>query len=457
MGKIVEHTDSFKIAVAWCKRKGPGWGVLGQLGTGGTAPVFELSSPNGSRALKIYDADFSSGRKGGVELKRIEQQLALCGHNCPYLVQVYEGATFEGRLYLLMSRAPGRELEQRLSDVPPDKIRGIVDQVARAAIFLRGKNLCHRDIKAANIFVTDDFENATLLDISVIRNINDPVGSGTDQDGQLPMLATARYSPPEYLFRLVDTGPELWHALTVYQLGALLHDLIMRECPFEAEYTRSKENRYRFAWIIATVLPRVQADNVDQDLVFTAQRALDKDWQRRSVLRLEDFLADMIVQRKHALQSLGLDNGHGTVQNSEDVASKLQRLRQISGGLEVRVLELLRTKGVIGKHELKPGASDSSRLLIFSWEVPGVQGEPGLRPIELRLDIHVVARLDGYRFRLSARVETVVGGVRRESAIELPELQDEQDIESTLLTQVEAAIGDLAIDITRSKVTAQEV
>jgi hypothetical protein len=53
--------------------------------------VFEVGSPDGARALKIYDPRFSTGEKGAIELKRIEQQLALRGHDCPYLVQVYEG------------------------------------------------------------------------------------------------------------------------------------------------------------------------------------------------------------------------------------------------------------------------------------------------------------------------------------------------------------------------------
>src|SRR5690242_7542651 len=242
-----QESDSqdLQIAHRWCGSKGPSWSVSHQLGPGGTARVFEISSPDGLRALKIYDADLSSGQKGGIEQKRIEQQLALKGHDCPFLVQVYEGGKFEDRFYLLMSRAPGRELQECLPEIPRAKIRGIVDQIARSALFLRSRNLCHRDIKAANIFISDDYNQATLLDISVIRDIYDPVGSGSDRDGQLPVLATARYSPPEYLFRLVEVGPELWHALTIYQLGGLLHDLIMREPLFEAEYLRSKENRYR--------------------------------------------------------------------------------------------------------------------------------------------------------------------------------------------------------------------
>jgi serine/threonine protein kinase len=322
------------LARLWCERKGIGWSVRGRLGTGGTAPVFEIQSPEGLRALKIYDASFSTGEKGQIELQRINQQLALKGHDCSSLVQVYEGGTFEERLYLLMSRAPGRELEKRLEDIPRNKIRHIVDQVARAALFLHSKDLCHRDIKAANIFVSDDFNQVTLLDISVIRNIHDPVGAGSDRDGRLPVLATARYSPPEYLFRLVEPGPKLWHALNIYQLGGLLHDLIMREPLFQAEYLKSSENRYRFAWIIATAIPKVEADDVDQDLMFTARQSLDKDWERRSTLRLQDFLAESEVQQDRAFQFLGLSTS-APAGRGGDIS---HRLALIAGSCSTEVL-----------------------------------------------------------------------------------------------------------------------
>ena len=190
--------EEVDLAHRWCEEKGVGWVVRGELGEGGTAPVFEVASPHGLRALKIYKQRFSVGEKEKIEMRRIKKQLELCGHTCTSLVQVYEGGSYKGRLFLLMERAPGRELEKQLGRVPRSKIRLIVDQIARAAEFLKTKGLCHRDIKAANIFVSEDFSQATLLDISVIRDIYDPIGVGTDHDGQLGNAAPGGVSSASF-------------------------------------------------------------------------------------------------------------------------------------------------------------------------------------------------------------------------------------------------------------------
>jgi serine/threonine protein kinase len=444
---------SIQLALLWCERQGSGWALGTQLGKGGTAPVFEVESPEGPRALKIYDESFSTGEKGEIERKRIGQQLALKGHDCSSLVQVYDGGTFEGRHYLLMARAPGRELEKSLSIVPRDKIRQILDQVARAALFLKSRNLCHRDIKSANVFISDDFNHATLLDISVIRDIEDPVGVGTDHDGQLPVVATARYSPPEYLFRLLEPSAELWHALNIYQMGALLHDLIMKEPLFESEFLLSAENRYRFAWIVATTAPKIQAIDVDQDLVFLAGRALDKDWVQRSCLALDDFLSDANVQRAHALQLLGLAGEKPTAVRSEDrYASNIERIRNVARGLDEAISQRLRADGATAVHVIKPGGDDNSKLLTFAWDAPTSGIETSSGAIELRITISIENRFGGARFKNSVQLLAMIEGEQRQAAMGLPEVEDSPETESLLTNQLYSALADLSLQLGQARI-----
>ena len=444
--KVPEETD---IAHRWCKTKGAGWAVRGELGKGGTAPVFEVDSPDGRRALKIYNQKFSAGKYREIEKRRIDKQLELRGHTCSSLVQVFEGGVYEERLFLLMERAPGRELEKRLGEVPRDKIRLIVDQIARAVEFLRTKGLCHRDIKAANIFVSEDFNQAILLDISVIRDIYDPVGVGTDHDGQLPVVATARYAPPEYLFRLEDHSPRLWHALNIYQLGALLHDLIMREPLFESEYKESFENRYRFAWTVATKTPIIHAVDIDQDLLFKAARALDKDWKRRGSLKIKDFMADSYVQEQDALALLGLLASPNVPQRSAATGDRLRRILVVAKYLSAEVPRALRqNRGITTTHSLSAGPEDTSKTLKLQWQLPDTGLETGTGTLELNIRIE---EADSVQFRTTATLSTTAGGTIRQASLEFPPVVDSAEAEAALLTQIDSALGNLAVELSRGR------
>ena len=441
-----EASDAWDIAARWCSAKGEDWAPIGQLGVGGTAPVFELQSPSGLRALKIYDERFSSGKMGEIEHSRIQQQLSLKDHDCPSLVHVYAGDMFEDRLYLLMSRAPGTELEKRLPDVPRSKIRAILHDIAKACLFLQTRDLCHRDIKAANVFVSDDFSHATLLDISVVRAIHDPVGVGSDHDGQLPVLATARYSPPEYLFRLVEPGPSLWHALNVYQLGALLHDLIVRSSLFHAEYEQSKANRYRFAWIVATQDPRVEASDVDHDLLFLAHRALDKDWERRSVLRIEDFLDDPTRRQQLAFEMVGL-NRAPIVQATPDVQRDRMRLDDIARALETHLIGYFREGGVTATHQVVPDPTgDNSRTIGLEWNTKDDLGSTVTFSLRYTLRLLINDR----RKRLGLAVELSKDEDNKSVKLNLPDIPDDEHSSTTLAGQSEAAFASLANDLLRA-------
>lgn len=364
-----EELDELALAYAqrWCQARGAGWTVEQMLGRGGTAPVFMVQSPDGGRALKVLDPKYSEGELGRQTELRIHRQVEMGDHGCPYIVTCYAGGRFEERLFLLMKRADGQELEKRLQDVPRSKIRSILDQVAKAAIFLRSQSLSHRDLKSANVFISDDFERAMVLDLSVLRDINDPVGIGTDHDNQLPVVATSRYTPPEYLFRLQGPSPELWHGVDVYQLGGLLHDLIMREPMFSSEYASSSENRYRFAWIVATVDPIVRAADVDADLVLLARRALDKNWEQRRLLRLEDFLEDGGAQTQ-SLAAIGIVSAPRAIHPAREKLKPVVAL-QFARLVEEHVRAQLTDRSLRATHAVDPGENDFTWTLRWAWNL----------------------------------------------------------------------------------------
>ncbi len=440
----LSKNDAQSLASEWCQEKGQGWELSKQLGVGGTAVVFEIQSPHGLQVLKIYDEKFSTGQLGNIERTRIDQQLRFNNHECPSLVRVYEGGLYKRRLFVLMSRAEGINLEKCLTKVPRSKIRSILHDITKACIFLRDQGVCHRDIKAANICVSKDFNHATLLDIAVIRDIHDPLGVGTDQDGQLPVVATARYTPPEYLFRLVEPGAALWHALNVYQLGALLHDLIVGAPIFQEEFNKTRTNRYRFAWVVATQNPSLAVFDVESDLIYLARRALDKNWERRSKMCLESFLNHPRLRKARALEMLGLKNS-AEVRVKPTIQEDNKYLDEISGQLRDKLISHFRTKyHVTATHQVNANSSgDESRVIALHWIIND-DSDPTTVNVSLRYKIHLLERNSNRRFEVNVELVKTRNGKNKIVAVTLPDILEQEYNPDLLFVQCTAAFEDLA-------------
>jgi eukaryotic-like serine/threonine-protein kinase len=145
--------------------------------------------------------------------------------------------------------------------------------------------LAHRDIKPENIAVSDDFSMAILFDLGVLR----PVGFSTitDQYGQRSFVATLQYSPPELLQREEQDSLEGWRAVTFYQLGAVLHDLLTRKPLFADDLSPYGH----LVEVVSHTLVTIQAPGAAPELRMLAQDCLVKDPQRRLQLVTWDRFA----------------------------------------------------------------------------------------------------------------------------------------------------------------------
>jgi hypothetical protein len=217
---------------------------------------------------------------------------------------------------------------------------------------------------------------------------------------------------------------------------------------FQAEYLRSTENRYRFAWIVATVDPTIQADDVDRDLTLTARRALDKNWQRRSILTLEGFLADAAVHKLKALQLLGVALDKDSIQQADDLTARLQRVREVAGDLQDAFTEHLRSVGVTAHHEVRPGPHDTTKQIIFWWNAPADPDTP--QRIELRIELQLLAQGNIRRFGLTVQLDLQQDNQSRSVSMVLPETPDDAGVGQRLLGNVVDAFGQLAMDISRA-------
>lgn len=261
------------------------------LAAGGSAAVFKVETPSGPRAYKVFDPRFINEEEGSKERHRLSLQSRLIGHNCETLVQTYNVTLAENTAFVEMEYIEWPQLKNVLRDIPDDAIQSLIVQLIDAVKYLESLNIVHRDIKPENIHISPDFKKMKLLDLGVVREFDPgPDVEETDHGNSRFFLATAQYSSPEYLFRLDAPSKDLWQALNIYQVGAVLHDLIVKDAIFQAEIDTG--NRWLVAKAVLLKKPKF-IDSIPSRLAklkAIATKCLTKDmYTRLQIVSWNDF------------------------------------------------------------------------------------------------------------------------------------------------------------------------
>ena len=296
-----------------------GWHVFEYLNHGKSAVVFRAERDGKTAALKVFDPDIVERYGREAQLTRINREKALIGKVHPNLVQIFDGGDDGKYLFVSMEYFAGKNLAEDLQEISPDDVRSLIAQVASAAKFLEESSVAHRDIKPSNIGISPDLKTAKLLDFGVVRPFD--LSNVTDEGDQKFFVGTLQYSPPELLFREEQPTLEAWRAITFYQLGAVLHDLLTRR-PIFQDFT----NPYaRLVRAVEKEVPVIDSKEADADLRLLAQNCLVKvPSHRLDTVKWEDFSRPKIVdpmdsaRRKIAQHKLASGQAAETLSSPED-------------------------------------------------------------------------------------------------------------------------------------------
>lgn len=321
-----------------------GWHINGFLGAGKSAVVLRCVRGVEVGAIKVFHPELIQRYGKAIQLERILREKSLVGASHPNLIQILDGGECEktGHLYVVMEQLPFANLHDSLQKIPTEAVPALISQIASAARFLEDRGLVHRDIKPENIAVSPDYSKAVLLDLGVLR----PIGYSnlTDVD-QRPFIGTLRYSSPEFLERKEEDTLEGWRAVTFYQLGAVLHDLLMKRVLFEEE----SEPYPRLVKAVLENIPTIHASNTR--CVSLAKHCLVKNpvtrlelvnWERFQNLPIDppstlSLARDRIKQRQQFFQVAAIPS------KPSGSVSKLNRkfLDDVCNRVESRVASLM--------------------------------------------------------------------------------------------------------------------
>jgi eukaryotic-like serine/threonine-protein kinase len=263
-----------------------GWRLAECVGYGKSALVFRASKLGVTAAVKVFDRELVQRLGKAAQRERVLREKSLVGKHHPNLIEILDAGEDLSRdlFFVVMAFFTGKTLAETLPAIPHERVNDLISQVASAARFLEDLGFAHRDIKPDNIGVSDDFSTAVLFDLGVLR----PVGFSTitDQNGQRIFVGTLQYSPPELLQRDEQDSPEGWRAVTFYQLGGVLHDLLTRKPLFADDLTPYGH----LVEVVSHKIVTIQAPGAAPELRMLAQDCLVKDpHQRLQLVSWERF------------------------------------------------------------------------------------------------------------------------------------------------------------------------
>jgi serine/threonine-protein kinase len=196
------------------------------LGQGGMGTVYKAYDPLLARvvAVKVISGQFSTQPDLRERFFREARAIARLDH--PNIVTVYDLGEEDGVPYLAMQFLEGLDLEHRMRAPEgmtlPRKVE-IAISVAGGLAHAHAAGIVHRDVKPANVFITNEGQ-VKLLDFGLARLMSSELTRSN------VMVGTVNYMAPEQL-----RGSKTDHRVDIFSFGVVLYELLGGRKPFQAE------------------------------------------------------------------------------------------------------------------------------------------------------------------------------------------------------------------------------
>jgi serine/threonine protein kinase, bacterial len=208
-----------------------GFTIIRLLGSGGMGEVYLVKHPRLPRndALKILPADVSADSEFRARFNREADLASALWH--PNIVGVRDRGESEGLLWIAMDYVEGTDAAKLLTDrypagMPQHEVAEIVTAIADALDYAHENRLLHRDVKPANILLTEPTSGQRrilLADFGIARQADDVSGlTATNMT-----VGSVLYAAPEQL-----TGEPLDGRADQYALAATAYHLLTGQPPF---------------------------------------------------------------------------------------------------------------------------------------------------------------------------------------------------------------------------------
>jgi serine/threonine protein kinase len=216
--------------------------IVALLGAGGMGEVYSATDTRLDRsvAIKLLPARFA---RDAQALERFQREArAASALNHPNICTLHDIGARGGQPFLVLELLEGQTLKDRLAagPLPIPEVIQLGVQIAGALEAAHAKGIVHRDVKPANIFVTQRGE-AKVLDFGLAKLVSGPVRPQEARTtSAAPISTEATISVPGWAMGTVSymspeqaRGEPVDERTDIFSLGATLYEMATGRRPFQ--------------------------------------------------------------------------------------------------------------------------------------------------------------------------------------------------------------------------------
>lgn len=202
--------------------------IIEEIGEGAFSTVFKVKSLKSDKLFAMKKIEYTRLNEKQKEYAQEEIKIMKKTRN-PFIISFEESFQQDSYLYIVMELADQGDLQKKISELqeknekfPIETIWKFFFQILSGLKSLHDQNFIHRDVKPANIFITNE-GNVKLADFNV--------GKENARNLVKTRIGTPLIMSPEVL-----QGKEYSNKTDIWSLGCVIIEIATMKRPYEAEH-----------------------------------------------------------------------------------------------------------------------------------------------------------------------------------------------------------------------------